>query len=53
MTDLAVKGENNSCTILFLSSLDWMSLKAISQSPVKPTYAKELSATASLQNGAR
>ena len=41
----AVKGENNSCKILFSSSLDRMSSKAISQSPVKSTYAKELLVT--------
>ena len=34
----AVKGGGDgSCTILFSFSLDWISLKAISQSPVNPT----------------
>ena len=37
IADSAVKGENSSCTILFLSSLDRISLKAISQRPVRPT----------------
>ena len=39
--------------MLFSSSLDWMSLKAISQSPAKPTYANKLFVTTWLRSPGR
>ena len=48
MNCFVVKGEHSSCTILSLSSLDWISFRATLQSPIKPTYAKGLSVTALL-----
>ena len=38
MSHSVVKGENSSFMMFFSSSLDWISLNAISQSPVKPTW---------------
>ena len=53
MSYFAVKGENSSCTILSLSSLDSIFLRAVSQNLVKPTYTKALSMIASFRRGAR